>query len=618
MIPVITNILSSGWGPLAISASVFALFLAVGKFHASQSLSDSLSLRLMGASQASSWLTDVIRSFDRWFGEHHLSLRCIITSALTSILAVAVISVALENFGNLQLRTNSSVVLWKVIAFGLLINIIPDYISLWQTRVFLNLFSHVDNFFLQLLIIAIDLILTALIIIVSLKIFLSLRGEDVAPADFVAILSIYAIFFYSTFLTSFWAWWFFVSHWVLRIFTGTAAGRLLNIEEKPWAQAGLVAAALTGAIAGIGPIALENAKNRSDQLVCLTSTSSSCSKAIQLGSGEERAFKLAGLRCTGTEPKCAFETVLMLHGAALTTPEIYSMACKEGLPRACALHGIHLHELAPQRAMAMFEEACSAGEIFGCAAQALGRDAAASDDFVTGQVELQEAACRNGHLIGCDQLIISAPLRAIGLFDRHCALGELWACKYFGRAFRNVGSPIAPWQTNLMEKDCGGGKQEACVFLGIALIGGYGRSPDATRGFELLEGTCEKGVELACVALARRLQSGKGKPANPSEAFAVFSKDCALGNRDSCYNIGRALFHGLGTNRDYEQAAEFLAAACDDGSAAACNLLGIATLDGLGVARDDARAMELFEESCAGGFIAGCFTIQTLKRKENN
>lgn len=172
--------------------------------------------------------------FKKVFGKKHLSWRCFMMSSLFSVLAVVVLSVV---FFQIEGRRGREVMLdWDDVLFlagaALVLNLIPDYISLLETRIVIRFMCRVNKLPAMFGYLALDALLTFLIflglgslvgVMVVLYIFSDLMAPIRGVEDFVnvhaevvgSIVSAFtfsgewrfvAIFLYSTFFTSVWVW----------------------------------------------------------------------------------------------------------------------------------------------------------------------------------------------------------------------------------------------------------------------------------------------------------------------------------------------------------------------------------------------------------------------------
>lgn len=645
-----------------LAGAVFALFMAFGRWHASKSFSESFALRLMGVTRFGPWIEEVTLGFDKWFGKDHWTLNCFARSSIASVISALLIYFLLTRMGVLELRSGSNLSLIQVIAFGLAINVVPDYLSLWQTRFMLRVFTKVKHFLLQLIILILDLFVTALIITLFMHVFLYIRNEETNLADVVAIFSVYAIFFYSTFLTSIWAWWYFLSNWFLWIFTNTRVGNALNIEEKPWEQAGLVAALVVSVFGYLGPIALSEAQHRANMLVCLTSTDFSCRKAVDLTEtqGEEEAFvasraaELFSTLCPGGVQNCRSPT----HALTLA-----KRACDEGYRYYCYIHGDMIQRgigINPniQLAMNRFELACDQEVAAGCTA---GMDLLIKEikknmdnddlidvnnsNFVRLSI-LSKKACDQGSISGCSLYGMYGSanpgfdeMEAHAAFDKVCEGGATFGCAILASLKSNNGedksiflstisracdggkdcstlgsfllhgiSPIFEKNPTLAEnafvRGCDLGEAQSCYELGVYLSNDQNQ---AERELGLLDRGCLLSSGASCHVLARKFMSGVNVEENKEKAISLYSKACELGEMSAFASLGWFTLAGAGTERNPSKAKELLDKSCEGGDAAGCKFFAVVIAQGSdGSEPDKTRAAELYEKACELGSSRGC------------
>ncbi len=113
--------------------------------------------------------------------------------------------------------------LWQVIALGLVVNALADYVSLLETRLLLGWLKRSRRWWVQALVLLGDLVVTGAIIWAALWAVqasgltaLLLGTEPDQLAEVVGLFSPLAVFFYSTFVTSVWTWGFILSTWLMR------------------------------------------------------------------------------------------------------------------------------------------------------------------------------------------------------------------------------------------------------------------------------------------------------------------------------------------------------------------------------------------------------------------
>jgi hypothetical protein len=202
------------------------------------------------------WVENFCNLFDTLFGPRHLSWRRLWRSALASVLAVGVLYVLFAHvLGVLGTRALGRLDLWQALGALVMVNIVADYVSLIETRWLLERFRRVRGVAGQAALLLADLVFTGAIVFLLLAAYGYLvLGAIPRPIEVLALFSVYSIFFYSTFLTSVWAWLYCVSSWFVRLFTHLGLRRIFDVTQ-PVKQIALVGAALIllGTLA-LGPL----------------------------------------------------------------------------------------------------------------------------------------------------------------------------------------------------------------------------------------------------------------------------------------------------------------------------------------------------------------------------
>jgi hypothetical protein len=136
----------------ALAVAFYSAVTWFGKRHLSQDAKETLTMWLWGEYE-SSWPEHFCNLFDSVFGAKHLSLRCFIRSALASVFSVVLLYVLFaEVLGVLdpESRAGGEMPIGKALLLGAAINIIPDYLSLFETRWLLKRFERVNSILGQL------------------------------------------------------------------------------------------------------------------------------------------------------------------------------------------------------------------------------------------------------------------------------------------------------------------------------------------------------------------------------------------------------------------------------------------------------------------------------------
>ncbi len=220
----------------------------------------------------------VAAAFDRIFGEKHFSKRCFFMSCLFSILAVAALTAIYLQVNDYWARrfwafrmSGEELAVFALMTFGF--NLIPDYLSLLETRVIVGAMSRTRKASALVGYLFMDLILTYVIFITlsgffwiiaviywnSMQLELSFVVQHYAdyftiilsekPLAFVGDASFLAIFLYSTYFTSVWVWLTALGWWAIRVMAKAppllkAMQYLLPIDERPLRSIGEVAAVI--------------------------------------------------------------------------------------------------------------------------------------------------------------------------------------------------------------------------------------------------------------------------------------------------------------------------------------------------------------------------------------
>ncbi|WP_286902439.1 formylglycine-generating enzyme family protein [Vreelandella sedimenti] len=231
--------------------------------------------RRVGA-KVQAWPVHFAELFDRVFGRKHTSLRCIARSCIASLCAFAMATVVYAHaapsewtyFKNAVASGESLAFFWnfepsleKLVFFFIVLNLIPDYFSLLETRFVIRQLETVNSIQGQLTWLAFDFAATLTIFVIPIAIFGMLDGmpsiESVRNVLAAGVLSpsvpvdgrIMAVFLWTTFATSVWVWIFMAAQRLTRFASSIHKGveflqYMLPIEEHPLRSVGVVMAFL--------------------------------------------------------------------------------------------------------------------------------------------------------------------------------------------------------------------------------------------------------------------------------------------------------------------------------------------------------------------------------------
>lgn len=128
-----------------------------------------------------------------------------------------------------------------------LINFIPDYLSLLQTRYLLKRLSQSPSTLYSLALLLADLVMSLLIIGGYIGAVLLLSPGIILNLTDGGGLYFLSVFVVSSLTTSLFSWLYILSTWALRLFRGTAL-RFFDVEGKPLESIALIASGLFLAI----------------------------------------------------------------------------------------------------------------------------------------------------------------------------------------------------------------------------------------------------------------------------------------------------------------------------------------------------------------------------------
>lgn len=205
-----------------------------------------------------------IEAFDRIFGDRHLTWRCFLRSCVASMVSVVVMTIVWVFLDPISwqkfLSYNGEGAIGMILVFAFVLNLVPDYISLLETRWVLRIITHTDIKELIVLLV-LDVLITGGIffcgVVVVILIYCVSSGDWRTLAELPEIFLIlfilfqwayvvpFGIFFYSTYFTSVWLYLFIAASIATKLLyslgtTGNQVLALLKVEEKPFNSMGLL------------------------------------------------------------------------------------------------------------------------------------------------------------------------------------------------------------------------------------------------------------------------------------------------------------------------------------------------------------------------------------------
>jgi len=281
---------------LAITTGIWTLFIYYGK-SADQKTKRSASkwLKNLDISEgALNWSDSFAKLFDRIFTDKHFTWSCFLRSSVASIASVVLMAL-IYILLNYELLANQR---WDVfIPYGFLVtsravfvclfafNLIPDYLSLLETRYIIKRMGLEQSFIRNLAFLVLDFAATFLIFVVVGVILITLVMlpitffSSVLEFDFSGIGEAmksfpkfmidsfhikgdsegFSVFLYSTFFTSVWVWLYAISGFLIKTLSHFNRGlrffkRHFNIEKEPFNAIGAVAMTLVTILFLLYPI----------------------------------------------------------------------------------------------------------------------------------------------------------------------------------------------------------------------------------------------------------------------------------------------------------------------------------------------------------------------------
>ena len=213
-----------------------------------------------------SWPQTFLSMFDSIFGKRHLSWRCIWRSCVASMAGVMVLMLvwATLRFDEIEFIINmvDPVPFFiMVIVSPLILNAVPDYVSLCETRFVLRWMSCKPSSSWIVLLLILDAVVTGLIFCLgAVVLILIVSGGPISKAIKILLglllpglrlssengTTPFGIFFYSTYFTSVWVWLYVLSGGVIRTLgLGVRVlQKFLDIDNAPIRAIGFVASCI--------------------------------------------------------------------------------------------------------------------------------------------------------------------------------------------------------------------------------------------------------------------------------------------------------------------------------------------------------------------------------------
>lgn len=551
---------------------------------------------LKGAQSEEDWSQSFISLFDALFGEKHLSFRCFLISAATSLISVILIWLLIAGLGDLRLRIAEQKSLLFILGIALSVNVLADYVSLLETRWLLGKMRRARSAISQAGLLFLDLAITTAIIWVAIIAYLNSpwhEGEIESFGEILGVFSIFSVIFYSTFLTSVWSWAYILSTWIMRL-TQRVRKNLLAIDSAPVIVLGHILALVVFLTSLAISVPLQkDASNLSvaDRALC-------------------QMFK--GRVCLD---------VAALSGAQKFPLELILLACEGGLTAECVRRGQELSNAQPEDAVKLLAVACNAGNSLGCGILAFhygyGNGVREDGDKMA---LLFKKSCDGGTIGSCSNLALMHIRgqgvtknfgKGVELFKKSCAAGIGHACRFLGH-FHITGALEKDVEKGIsyLEKGCSAEpSSRACDYLADVILNAEGVKHDPEKAKNILVKSCQSGNYSACVDIAFKFD--ENKIPNAKETLSYFSFQCLNRKQSSECNIS-GLIHskGIGTDSNPKSAARYYGLACDLDSEWGCNNLATLYSEGRGVVKDWEVSQKYYRKSCKLGLKDACDEVR--------
>lgn len=523
--PALETFLQTNWGWAAGLAGAMLALTAFAASILNPGRKRQIARWLMGKQLEEHWASSFTALFDTVFGRQHLSLRCMIRSAIASMIAVVVIWALMGIGGVYDLRLRTELDLGVLLVVFLFANLVADYLSLLETRWLLGWLSKPRALPVQIAALIADFVVSGTIIWTAIFAVTWAAGiETDSFAEVLGVFSILSVLFYSTFLTSVWIWAYIASTAVLRLFTRWRLHETLDVEGKPLRILGLVMAGVVF-VGSLGTAAL-------------------------LRPDEDGLTALDRGLCT------IFKGPVCLNVAALTDTDstklsLVLLACEGGMSIECVRRAQERSDLAPNEILRLWEAACQTRDARGCTGlgvqHSLGQGVAVDHEEAA---RLYQIGCDGDYASGCTNLgllyrhgrgVPQDHLEAVRLYSVACNLDDARGCNNLGIMYRRgfgVGQDLVE-AIRLYELACDLESGAACSNLGFLYRRGLGVVPDINRAAELYRQACDLDSASGCNNLGWLYETSTGVEADPALAMQLYVIGCERGSDEACKGLER-------------------------------------------------------------------------------
>lgn len=544
-----------------------------------------------GTATRTAWLGAVNRKLDAIYGPDLLGGRAYAVSAATSLglvaLGYAAIWIRLSD-GLDRLAGNPGFL--GTLTIAACVNVVPDLLSLVQTRWLLR--RHATGAAPQgvLLLVALDLVISLAISLASIWLFCWwIDYPRPALAELVGLWSIFSICFYSTFLGSALMLAMGVGALAIRL-RGAALDRGVPLTADPlrqfaWAGGAVVLVAGFALALGAGMLL----RGGPDDLPapCRLFPGDLCAHQARFESDPARRLALNHAGCAADDPlACAGLGMMYAAGEGVVADPA---AARDLLARSCSQH---------------VRDGC-----FGLASL-LERENGPGADLDRSET-LFRAECARGVQRACERLAwrllaradAGAPDEAIDLLQGACAAGEAGACLAEARLIQAgwLDAPDAARARRLARDGCEAERPDACLELGILLErAGRDTRPEAAA---MALRACAAGLPTGCTRHALWVDWSGLAPLDRLDAMRALRAACAQGGAQACPAADIAMLGRPDLPREAVEAVhQRILDACRDGDPGACLAIG----ELAGRSGEAAPSFRGYAEACLGGLEEAC------------
>lgn len=488
--------------------------------------------RWLSGEKHGSWATHFCRVFDAVFGRRHLSVACALRSSVASISAVLLLYLLFsEVFQVLGGRAMEDLDVYQVLIIGALVNIVPDYISLYETRWLLRQLERTNSVLMQVLLLLFDAILSGAIIWLSVYLFHYFAGQKPpGPVEMMALFSIFSIFFYSTFLTSIWAWFYCISSWTIRICRLARLSKFTDTKNKPLEQIGAIGAALIIVLTVAVSFANRSEagiSSKFDQFLCENFDDNVCIHLVRLSGNEQETLNEIDNRlCSGGAQLSCFAAVERYFGGDFQKAiNLWKKGCEAGRGNDCKHAGVIYRtgrgvEVDANAADKFLSLSCQKENADGCYEYATFKESESSvKSNISSSVDIYKSSCKYGSEAGC------------------IYLRELYAIQ------RGVSHNYMQLLRSHEER-CSLGDTESCLSLVGYIEQGLRVDRSDERIIQIYRSTCYNGSAVGCFQLGQSYEYGIKIEGELELAALYYRRSCEYDGELGCEDLKRVVSRG--------------------------------------------------------------------------